>query len=351
MKRRGRTKTDYSQDMALIGSTQQWVILAVFLAFMVILPHVLSWTHNLIWLTFINFTVITIIAVLGLNIITGMAGQVSLGHAAFIMVGGYTLAILTSSAHWPFWVALIISAIITAVIGFIVAVPAIRLKGFYLAVVTLAFFFIAQYIIRSLGITGGIHGIIGIPYPVVGGIKINTDINWYYLLLPVVIICIIFSANLSRSRTGRAFLAIRDNATAAASLGINVPLTKLRAFFIGTLFAGLAGGLWASYVSVVRLDQFTIWDSIWYLGMIIIGGGGSTAGVVMGVIFLRLISQILHVISTADWMPYLSSSIMVSLNYGVYGLVIVLFISFQPYGLISVWRKIKLNYKRWPFGA
>lgn len=351
MKRRGRAKIDYGQDMAIIGSIQQWITLAIFLSFLVILPHILSWTYNLNWLTFINFTVITIIAVLGLNVITGMAGQISLGHSAFVMVGGYTLAILTLNANWPFWAALITSAIITAVIGFIVAIPAIRLKGFYLAVVTLAFFFVAQYIIRSLEITGGIHGLIGIPYPVIGRVEINTDITWYYLLLLVAIVCIVFSANLTRSRIGRAFLAIRDNDIAAASLGISVPFTKLRAFFIGALFAGLAGGLWASYVSVVRLDQFTIWDSIWYLGMIIIGGGGSTAGTIMGVIFLRLISQILHVITTAAWVPYLSGTLTVSLTYGIYGLAIILFISFQPYGLISVWRKIKLNYKRWPFGV
>ena len=104
-------------------------------------------------------------------------------------------------------------------------------------------------------------------------------------------------------------------------------------------------------MSVVRLDQFTIWDSIWYLGMIIIGGAGSTAGTVMGVIFLRLISQVLHVIGTAGVIPYLSSHLTISLTYGIYGLAIILFISFQPYGLISVWRKIKINYKRWPFGV
>lgn len=350
MRRRGRTKTDYSQDMAII-SNGQWIILAIFLLLLVILPHILNWTLNLNWLTFINFTIITIIAVMGLNIITGMAGQISLGHSAFIMVGGYILAILTTNASWPFWGALVVATIITAVIGLIVAIPAIRLKGFYLAVVTLAFFFIAQYIIRNLEIAGGMHGLIGIPYPVIGGLKINTDINWYYLLLVLVIVCVLFSANLTRSRIGRAFLAIRDNPVAASSLGINVPLTKLRAFLIGTLFAGLAGGLWASYVSVVRLDQFTIWDSIWFLGMLIIGGAGSTAGTIMGVIFLRLISQILHVTLMADWMPHLSSNVTVSLNYGVYGLAIILFISYQPYGLISVWRKIKLNYKRWPFGA
>ena len=336
--------------MALIGTKKQWVTWAIFLSLLMILPHVLGRTGNLNWLTFINFTLITAIAVLGLNVITGMSGQISLGHSAFIMVGGYTVAIFTSQLNWPFWAALPIGVIITGVTGLLVATPAIRLKGFYVAVVTLAFFFIAQYIAKNLEIAGGIHGLIGVPYPTIGGLKFNTDIRWFYLLFLFTTVCIIASANLTRSRFGRSFLAIRENDIIASSLGINVAITKLRAFFIGSLFAGLAGGLWTSYVSVVRLDQFTIWDSIWYVGMIIIGGAGSTTGTVLGVIFLRLISQVLHVISTSGLIP-LSSNLSVALTYAFYGVVIVLFVSFYPYGLIAVWQKIKLNYKRWPFGV
>ncbi|MFC2034535.1 branched-chain amino acid ABC transporter permease [Chloroflexota bacterium] len=350
MKRRGRGKIDYARDIAIIRSGRQWIVLVAFLCLLAVLPLILSGVHNLSWLTFLNFTMITIIAVLGLNIITGMAGQISLGHSAFIMVGGYVMALLTLKSGWPFWAALPMSAIITSLVGLVVAAPTIRLKGFYLAVVTLAFFYIAQFIIRSLEITGGIHGLIGIPNPSIGGLAIRTDVGWFYLLILLVILCIIFSVNITRSRLGRAFVAIRDNDVAAASLGINVPLTKMRAFFVGSLFAGLAGSLGTSYISVIRLDQFTIWDSIWYLGMIIIGGGGSTAGVVMGVIFLKLISQILHVIGTSGWIP-LSSNLSVYITYTIYGLAIILFISFKPLGLISVWRKFKTSYKSWPFGV
>ena len=336
--------------MAIIGSGRQWIALLVFLCLLLFLPLALSWTRNLNWLTFVNFTMITTIAVLGLNIITGMAGQISLGHSAFIMVGGYLMALLTLKAGWPFWAALPASAIITGLVGLVVAAPAIRLKGFYLAVATLAFFYIAQFIIRSLEITGGIHGLIGITSPSIGGLAIRTDVGWFYLLIVLAILSIIFSINITRSRLGRAFLAVRDNDVAAASLGINVSATKIRAFFIGSLFAGLAGGLWASYISVIRVDQFTIWDSIWYLGMIIIGGTGSTAGVVMGVVFLRLISQVLHVIGTSGWIP-LSSNLSIYITYTIYGLVIILFISFKPFGLISVWRKLQTSYRRWPFGV
>ncbi|UCB43767.1 MAG: branched-chain amino acid ABC transporter permease [Dehalococcoidales bacterium] len=350
MRARGRRKTSYAADIAVIHSGRQWLTLAVFIGLLVVLPLVLNATHNLNWVTFLNFTLIIIIAVLGLNVTTGMTGQVSLGHSAFIMLGGYGLAMLTLKADWPFWAALAVSTLVTGLIALIVAIPAIRLKGFYVAVVTLAFFYIAQYVIRNLDITGGTFGLIGIPSPSIAGMSIKGDVRWYYLLLALTILCVLVSVNITRSRLGRSFLAVRDNDVATAALGVNVPLTKLRAFFVGSLFAALAGGLWASYVSVVRLDQFTIWDSIWYLGMIVIGGAGSTAGAIMGVIFLRLISQILHVIGTSDLIP-LSSTVTIYSTQIIYGLVIILFITLKPMGMISIWQKFKINYKRWPFGV
>jgi branched-chain amino acid transport system permease protein len=348
VRRRGRGKIDFTKDMAIIGSRRQWLVLAAFLALLLALPQVLRLVGGLNWVTFLNFTFIIIIAVLGLNVITGMAGQISLGHSAFIMVGGYTFAILTTQSGWPFWVAALAATLITAVVGMLVAAPAIRLKGFYVAIVTLAFFFIAQHVIKNLEIAGGINGLAGVPYPTIGGIRFTDDITWYYLILAFTVACITASVNLSRSRLGRAFLAMRDNEIIASSLGVNVPLTKLRVFFVGSLFAGLAGVLGISYVSVIRLDQFTIWDSIWYLGMIIIGGVGSTAGTVMGVTFLQLVRQILHVISISGWIP-LGISLSVSLTFAFYGLAIILFMVFQPHGLIAVWHKIRINYKRWPF--
>ena len=350
LRARGRRKTSYAADVAVIHSGRQWLTLAIFIGLLVILPLVLSTTRNLNWVTFLNFTLITIIAVLGLNVITGMVGQISLGHSAFVMLGGNGLAMLTLETGWPFWAALVVSTLVTDLIALIVAIPAIRLKGFYVAVVTLAFFYIARYIIRSLDITGGTFGLIGIPSPSIAGISIKSDVHWYYLLLSLTTLCTIVSVNITRSRLGRSFLVVRDNDTAAAALGVSVAATKLRAFFVGSLFAGLAGGLWASYISVIRLDQFTIWDSIWYLGMIVIGGAGSTAGVIMGVIFLRLISQILHVIGTSGWIP-LGSNTTIYITQIIFGLVIILFITLKPMGMISIWQKLKISYKRWPFGV
>jgi branched-chain amino acid transport system permease protein len=349
MTARGKTRKDYTKEIALIQTRGQWSALVVFLAILIALPYILVQSSNVAWLAFINFTLITLVAVLGLNMTTGMAGQVSMGHSAFVMVGGYVTAILMTRLGWPFWLTVPIAALLTAFIGLLVGAPSARIKGFYLAVATFAFFFVAQFIIKHLDIAGGINGIIGIPAPWIGGLKINTDLEWYFLLLAITIICCLLSSNLLRSRLGRAFLLVRDNDITAASMGIDVYLTKLRAFFIGALLGGLAGGLWVTYVTVVRADQFNIWDSIWYLGMIIIGGAGSTLGAVMGVLALRLLSQAVHVATSAGIFATMSS-LGVTLNYIVYGLVIVLFISLQPNGLLAWWNKIKLNYKRWPFG-
>lgn len=301
------------------------------------------------WVTFLNFTLLTIIAVLGLQIITGMAGQISLGHSAFLMTGGYIMAILATKLGFPFWIAAFLAVLATASVGVLVALPAIRLKGFYVAVVTLAFFTISQHIFQNLSIAGGIWGLSNVPGPSVGPLKIITDTSWYYFLLLLTAICIIASASLARSRIGRSFLAVRDNEVTASGLGINVPGAKLRAFFIGSLFAGIAGVFWTSYVTAVRIDQFSLWDSIWYLGMIIIGGLGSTAGAVLGVLFLQLVRQVLHEITASGVVP-LSINFSAALTFAVYGLAIILFIAFRPHGLMAVWQKLKTSYKRWPFG-
>jgi branched-chain amino acid transport system permease protein len=334
---------DYRKEVAVLRHSGQWIILIISLAVLGLLPNILQWTGNANWFTFINVTFITIIAVLGLNIITGMAGQVSLGHAAFIMVGAYTTGILIKEFSWSFWATVPVSALLTAIIGMIVGAPSLRLKGFYLAVATLAFFLIAQFIIRNLSFSGGTIGLIGVDSPTIGSLIISSETAWYYLILIFTLAFIFFSINLTRSKLGRAFFAVRDNANTAASMGIPSYTTKLRAFFIGSLFAGVAGSLLAGYMTVVRLEMFNLWDSIWYLGMIVIGGAGSTAGTIMGVIFLRLISQVMQLLSMSDILPSAGGNLWVFITSGIYGLIIVLFVSFQPYGLIDLWRKI--NYK------
>lgn len=348
--RKSRAETDIRRHIALVENRRQWTALAILMALLLLLPHLLRWIGAGGWLMFTNFTLLTVVAVLGLNVITGMCGLISLGHSGFIMLGSYGVAILTVQLGWPFWAALAVSTPATAAVAAIVALPAVRLKGFYVAVVTLAFFFIAQYVFKNLPLAGSFHGLVGVPPPRLFGWKVRTETAWYYLFFAAAVLSVLASANIARSRFGRAFCAVRDNSVTAAGLGIHVGLAKIRAFFLGGLFAGLAGGLWAAYVSVVRLDQFSLWDSIWYVGMIIIGGGGSTAGAVAGVVLLRLLGQILRTATMGGWLP-LNSNAVAALTYAVYGLAIVLFAMFQPHGLMAIWGKLRARYKSWPFGV
>lgn len=180
---KGRRSINFAKDIAIVQSKGQWINVVVSICLLILLPLLLSATRNMQWVTFLNHTFIILIAVLGLNIVTGMAGQISLGHSAFIMLGGYGVALLTINAGWSIWIAIPASALLTAIITLLVAIPAIRLKGFYVAVVTLAFFYIAQYVIRNLDIAGGIHGLTGIPSPAIGNFMITSDLHWYYFLL------------------------------------------------------------------------------------------------------------------------------------------------------------------------
>ena len=346
----GKEQINYSKEVAILRHPAQWLIFLLSMVILVTLPLILLATGGAAWFTFFNVTFITIIAILGLNIITGMAGQISLGHAAFVMVGAYTSAILIKQFDWPFWGALPASAMVSAILGMVVGAPSLRLKGFYLAVATLAFFLIAQFILRRMDLSGGVTGIIQIPGPSIGSLIIDNETDWYYFSLGFMCLFIFFSTNLARSRLGRAFFAIRDNDAAASSLGIWAYPTKLRAFFIGNFFAGAAGSLLASYLTVVRPEMFSMWDSIWYLGMISIGGAGSTAGAVLGVIFLRLIGQVLQLVSIANFIPSISNNLWVFIISGIYGLIIVVFISFQPHGILGLWKKFRMRHVNWPFG-
>ncbi len=350
-KRRARGKVDYARDMALVKGGQQWTLWGVTMVVLLLVPWLME--RGAVgggWVIWLNYTLITIIAVLGLNVVTGITGQISLGHAAFVMVGGYTLGSLTMHAGWPYWAAIPGAVLVSALLGALISIPAMRLKGFYVAVVTLAFFFVAQFVIGKLDFLGSAMGLLGIPSPVVLGFKFRGDLAWYYLLLPIMMLMVIGAANLRRSRLGRAMLAVRDNEVAAASLGIQVSRIKLIAFFVAGLYGGLAGSLWAGYLGVVRLDQFDFWQSVWYLAMILVGGAGSTSGAIAGVIFLRLVQQVLHLVGGARILP-LSATDTVYVTYILNGVILILFVTFKPYGLISVWQKFRINYKRWPFGV
>lgn len=350
MRPSGYFDVGYGKDMAIMRTKTHWVFLGLLIGFMLLVP----WLPfiDVSWLTFINFTLITIIAVLGLNITTGLAGQVSIGHAAFVMLGAYTAGILTVKSGLPFIAALPLSAIIPAAIGAVVGIPALRLYGFYLAIATLSFQFIAVYVVMHLtSVTGGSNGLFGVEAPSVAGYAFDTDHKIFYLILAVLAVAIFVSVNLMRSRVGRAFVALRDNWIAAEASGVSTYIYKVMAFSIGAAFAGVSGALLVHYIGLIRPEQLTVFDSIWYLGMISIGGWASTVGVIMGVTILKLVEQLLTTNTPwfADNFTMINPESWASLTTMAFGALVIVLILWQPRGLIYLVNMIKAYIRIWPF--
>jgi branched-chain amino acid transport system permease protein len=350
MRPSGLFDVGYGDDMAIVRTKTQWGLLVLLIVFMCLVPW-LPWI-DVSWLTFINFTLITIIAVLGLNITTGLAGQVSIGHAAFVMIGAYTSGILTVKSGLPFIAALPLSAIIPAAIGAVVGIPSLRLFGFYLAIATLSFQFIAVYVVMHLtSITGGSNGLFGVGAPSVAGFAFDTDYKIFYLILAVLAGAIFVSVNLMRSRVGRAFVAVRDNWIAAEASGVSTYIYKVMAFSIGAAFAGVSGCLLVHYIGLIRPEQLTVFDSIWYLGMISIGGWASTVGVILGVTTLKLVEQLLTTNTPwfADNFTVINPESWASLTTMAFGVLIIGLILWQPRGLVFFVNMIKTYIRIWPF--
>lgn len=337
----------YAQDMAIIRTKTQWVLFFGFLALLFTAPLYL----NSYWLSTVNLIGITLIAATGLNILTGYCGQLSIGHAGFIAVGSYTAAVLTGKADVPFLASLLFSGLTAGAVGLIFGIPSLRVKGFYLAISTIAAQYIIIWIISSWSLTGGQTGL-SVPYASIGGFVFNDQGSMFYLIMIIAAIVTFYAKNLARTKVGRVFVAIRDNDLAAEVMGINLFYYKLLAFFIGCFFAGIAGALLAHWIGFMNVQQFGLDQSILYVGMIIIGGLGTTLGPIIGVIFLSLLQQILQV-----WLvPFLGQSFP-SMPHGfttglapmLFGLVIVLFLVLEPRGLAHRWQLFKAWYRLWPF--
>ncbi len=343
----GTRNYTYARDMAVIRTKTHWVLLIGFLALLFCAPLYLG---NY-WLSVGSLIAITLIAALGLNILVGYCGQLSIGHAGFIAVGAYTAAILTNRLELPFLVGLIGAGLASGVVGLIFGIPSVRVKGFYLAITTIAAQFIIIWVINHLGVTGGFMGI-SLPPASIGGLVFNTASSQFYLNTVIAVLGVFFARNLVRTRVGRAFIAIRDNDLAAEVMGVNLLYYKLLAFFIGCFFAGISGSLFAHWVGSLNAEQFSFTDSVLYIGMIIIGGLGTTLGPILGVVFIRLLQQVL----TVELVPFLGNT-FTALPSGfasgvtpmLFGLIIVLFLILEPRGLAHRWQLFKAAYRLWPF--
>ncbi len=343
----GTRNYDYARDMAILRTKTHWILFIALLVFVFTAP--LYWTNY--WLGVANLIGITLIAAIGLNILIGYCGQLSIGHAGFMAVGAYTTAVLTGKLGFPFLAGLICSGFTAGVVGLTFGLPSVRVKGFYLAITTIAAQFIIIWIINHWApVTGGFVGL-KVPYASVGGFIFRSKASQFYLIMIIAALCILFDKNLARGKIGRAFIAVRDNDLAAEVMGINLAYYKLLAFFIGCFLAGIAGALFAHWVGFLNAENFTLSDSILYIGMVIIGGLGTTLGPILGVILIRLLQQGIMYISPVleSAFPVLPAGFTSGIGPMVFGLVIVLFLILEPRGLAHRWMLFKAAYRLWPF--
>jgi len=300
----------------------------------------------------INTIGIVSIAAIGLNILVGYTGQISLGHGAFFGVGAYAGAILATDAGVPFFLAVPAAGLVAALIGMVFGIPSGRLKGLYLTIATLAGQFIIEYLlVHWESLTKGTMGII-LPFPTLFGIEVGTDIRFFFVIYVSLIVMTLIATNIVRTRYGRAFIAIRDNDRAAEGMGIPIFRYKLLSFGISSFYAGFAGALWAYYMTSITAEPFTLGLSVEYLAMVIIGGLGSIPGAIFGATFITSLNEILRLVTDILMNMETLKGIeltMAPLRELAFGLAIVLFILFEPRGIAEVWRIIRSSFRLWPF--
>lgn len=347
----GNFKTTYASDMALFPlPITRWTAAALAFLFIVLVPL----TLHAYYLSIFNLVFIAIVGALGLNILVGYTGQISIGHAAFMSVGAYTAANLATKLGLPFWVTLPAGGLMAAFIGAIVGIPSLRIKGTYLAIATLASQLIIEWVINHTpAISGGAAASIQVPRPALFGMELKSQYQLYFFLLFFAMLAIVATMNLARSRIGRAFVAIRDQDIAAEIIGINIFRYKLLAFAISSFYAGVCGVLYTYYFGIANYEAFQINVSIDYLAMIIVGGLGSVLGSVLGAIFVTMlpiaIRTVVETFGGYIWDPGALSAVAASMRLVIFGMLIILFLVLEPEGLARLWRNIRNYFRAWPF--
>jgi branched-chain amino acid transport system permease protein len=299
----------------------------------------------------VNISGIAIIAAIGLNILTGLTGQISLGHSAFVALGAYTSAILASKMDMPFWLTIPAGGVVAAFFGILLGFPCLRLKGLYLAMATMSFGVVVEYgITHWESLTMGVRGI-SVPAPTIFGYTLGDTSKLFYVTVFFVTILTLVAKNLARTRVGRAFVAIRDRDVAAEVIGINLTKYKVMAFAISSFYGGVAGGLYSYSTTYLHPENFTLLLSIEYIAMIIVGGLGSILGSIFGAVFLTAMPDIIK--GFADFMGrqfiFLHGRYDEEWNIAAFGLLIMIFLIVEPTGLNGIWSRIKTSFKNWPF--
>ena len=342
----GGFRTSYRADERIFDTTLPIVGVVALIVALAVTPRFAT-TY---WLDVLNRIGIAIIGALGLNILVGYTGQISIGHAAFLAVGAYSTAILEANAGLPFYLALPLAAVITSGFGLVFGIPSLRLRGLYLAIATLAAHFITTYgIVHWESLTKGVLGMM-VPPATVFGLPLDSDARVFYLIFSLVVPATFFAKNLFRTRVGRAFIAIRDRDVAAGVMGVSLYHYKLLAFVLSSFYAGLAGGLMAHHSRILFPDAFTLLVAIDYLAMIIIGGLGSILGAIFGAIFMTLLPEVLKLGATSLTGVYPNAfGVIASTRDIVFGLAVILFLMYEPQGLARIWLRFRGYWKLWPY--
>jgi branched-chain amino acid transport system permease protein len=345
----GNYRENYSQELNIFETDFGRVCLILFLA---VLFLVAQFVLSPYMLYILNMIGIAAIAAIGLNILIGFTGQISLGHGAFFGVGAYAAAILATRLGLPFYLSIPSAGIITAMVGMIFGIPSGRLKGLYLTIATLAGQFIIEYVlIHWDSMTKGTMGIT-LPTAIIFQREISGDRSFFFLIFISLVLTTWFAVNIMRSKYGRAFIAIRDNDRAAEGMGIPIFKYKLLSFGISSFYAGFAGAIWAYYMVSITSEPFNLGLSVEYIAMVIIGGMGNIPGAIFGATFITLLNELLRYLTGVLMnVGFVTSSglNMAPLREFVFGLAIVLFILLEPKGLAELWRIIRSSFRLWPF--
>jgi branched-chain amino acid transport system permease protein len=341
----GYFRTDYAQDLALLATRFERRSLAVFIVALLAFPLVASpFQLDLACQVFLAS-----IGALSLMLLTGYAGQISLGHAGLIAAGAFTVGILFRETNAPFWVTLPAAALVGALLGIIFGLPSLRLRGLYLAVSTLALHFVVIYLGGEYESRWGFSTGIVIDPPTLGGVAISDGRVWYFILLAAAAATLLISLNLLRARTGRAWRAIRAHETVAEALGIGIAGYKVLAFVISSAITAVAGALFAYYRGFVSVEAFSLFLTIQYLAMVIVGGMGSLLGALLGAGFVTVFPYVIEAGLLALPGAQRYADLLFAVNYAAFGLVMILFLVFEPLGLVGIWHRLQSYFLLWPF--
>lgn len=332
-------RATYRQDEAYastpLGRFWLWAALILLLLLPALLPPYPMYVATLI--------AIAAVGALGLHLLVGGAGQISLGHAAFLGIGAYTASHLAGPLAA---LGILLGGVLAGLIGVVLGLPSLRIKGAYLAIATLALQFLADYVFKRWeAVTGGIRGRTLPPAEFLGISMPNADTLWYLVLLFAVPL-FFYAKRLLSTRAGRLWYAVRDNDLSARLSGVDLTRAKLTAFAVSAFYAGIAGGLLANLYKSITPENFVLSFSIQYLAMVIVGGAGTVLGAVLGATFIVLIPEVLNAIVGA-FGPQFAPSFAAWRNV-VFGTLILLFLILEPLGLVGLWGRIRDYFRTWP---